>query len=247
MPWWFCYCGPNSKYFSCAQVFFNWTELLQKIVKGLIWYCKGSQSPYLHLRLKDDHSRSPRTMIFAITVLLLWSLSTRSSYFCLPSPSSSQRFTGSLIRSAKTKSILRAREQIICHKVKPPLTRTNNELSIMVKIDQHEYLTEEEKRLEENYRTRSKYWLKWGPYVAERQWATGMSPSSTNEHPFPLYIVSSRCCRGWQSLSQCVRTTVLVCPTRISNTLILFPSQNFLPLWLSPTWQLSIRYHSSVL
>jgi hypothetical protein len=44
----------------------------------------------------------------------------------------------------------------------------------MVKIDHdHEYLTLEEKRLAENYRSRSKYWLKWGPYVAERQWATG--------------------------------------------------------------------------
>jgi hypothetical protein len=42
----------------------------------------------------------------------------------------------------------------------------------MVKIDHHEYLTEEEKRLKED-REREKYWKKWGPYVAERQWATG--------------------------------------------------------------------------
>lgn len=42
----------------------------------------------------------------------------------------------------------------------------------MVVVDNHEYLTEEEKRLEED-RTRSKYWKKWGPYVSERQWATG--------------------------------------------------------------------------
>lgn len=42
----------------------------------------------------------------------------------------------------------------------------------MVKIDQdYEYLTEEEKRLKED-RDRVKYWKKWGPYVAERQWAT---------------------------------------------------------------------------
>ncbi|TQS37179.1 hypothetical protein Golomagni_02357 [Golovinomyces magnicellulatus] len=42
----------------------------------------------------------------------------------------------------------------------------------MVKIDQvHEYLTEEEKRLQED-RDRVKYWKKWGPYVSERQWAT---------------------------------------------------------------------------
>jgi hypothetical protein len=42
----------------------------------------------------------------------------------------------------------------------------------MVKIDHHEYLSEEEKRLKED-RERVKYWKKWGPYVAERQWATG--------------------------------------------------------------------------
>jgi hypothetical protein len=44
----------------------------------------------------------------------------------------------------------------------------------MVKIDHHEYLSEEEKRLKED-RERVKYWKKWGPYVAERQWATGTS------------------------------------------------------------------------
>jgi len=42
----------------------------------------------------------------------------------------------------------------------------------MVVFDDHEYLTEEEKRLKED-RKRTKYWKKWGPYVAERQWATG--------------------------------------------------------------------------
>ena len=42
----------------------------------------------------------------------------------------------------------------------------------MVVIDQHEYLCEEEKRLKED-RERAKYWKKFGPYVAERQWATG--------------------------------------------------------------------------
>jgi hypothetical protein len=44
----------------------------------------------------------------------------------------------------------------------------------MVVFDGHEYLTEEEKRLKED-RDRVKYWKKWGPYVAERQWATGKS------------------------------------------------------------------------
>lgn len=42
----------------------------------------------------------------------------------------------------------------------------------MVLIDKHEYLTEEEKRLKED-RERTRYWKRWGPYVAERQWATG--------------------------------------------------------------------------
>lgn len=45
----------------------------------------------------------------------------------------------------------------------------------MVVFDGHEYLTEEEKRLKED-RDRVKYWKKWGPYVAERQWATGGRP-----------------------------------------------------------------------
>ncbi len=48
----------------------------------------------------------------------------------------------------------------------------------MVVFDGHEYLTEEEKRLKQD-RERTKYWKKWGPYVAERQWATG-------NHPLPL-------------------------------------------------------------
>lgn len=33
-------------------------------------------------------------------------------------------------------------------------------------------LTREEVRLRED-RERKKYWKKWGPYVAERQWGTG--------------------------------------------------------------------------
>ncbi|KAJ9265574.1 hypothetical protein DTO195F2_1613 [Paecilomyces variotii] len=41
----------------------------------------------------------------------------------------------------------------------------------MVVHDRHEYLTAEEKRLKED-RERTRYWKKWGPYVAERQWAT---------------------------------------------------------------------------
>lgn len=44
----------------------------------------------------------------------------------------------------------------------------------MVLIENQEYLCEEEKRLKED-RERTAYWKKWGPYVAERQWATGQS------------------------------------------------------------------------
>lgn len=43
----------------------------------------------------------------------------------------------------------------------------------MVFVDNTEVLCEEEKRLQED-RERTKYWKKWGPYVAERQWATGL-------------------------------------------------------------------------
>jgi hypothetical protein len=48
----------------------------------------------------------------------------------------------------------------------------------MVLIENQEYLCEEEKRLKQD-RERTAYWKKWGTYVAERQWATGMFPCST--------------------------------------------------------------------
>ncbi|KAJ1338014.1 putative isomerase [Microdochium nivale] len=41
----------------------------------------------------------------------------------------------------------------------------------MVVFDGHTFLTEEEKRLKED-RDRTKYWKKWGSYLAERQWST---------------------------------------------------------------------------
>lgn len=47
----------------------------------------------------------------------------------------------------------------------------------MVVFDKHEHLTEEEKRLKED-RDRTKYWKKWGSYLAERQWATGTSSAT---------------------------------------------------------------------
>ena len=54
------------------------------------------------------------------------------------------------------------------------LAQKKSHISVkMVRIDHHEYLSEEEKRLKED-RERTKYWKKWGPYVAERQWATGI-------------------------------------------------------------------------
>ncbi|MCJ1472212.1 hypothetical protein MMC13_000859 [Lambiella insularis] len=49
----------------------------------------------------------------------------------------------------------------------------------MVVVDHHEYLCVEEKRLKED-RERTKYWKKWGPYVAERQWATVREDYSEN-------------------------------------------------------------------
>lgn len=69
----------------------------------------------------------------------------------------------------------------------------------MVVFDGHEYLTAEEKRLKED-RDRVKYWKKWGPYVAERQWATG--------RPFPFCTVSSARLDTNLFDNQCVRITV---------------------------------------
>lgn len=57
----------------------------------------------------------------------------------------------------------------------------------MVQINNHEYLSEEEKRLKED-REREKYWKKWGPYVAERQWATGTAPSPLLPPPYVVYL-----------------------------------------------------------
>lgn len=37
--------------------------------------------------------------------------------------------------------------------------------------DRQEVLSAEERRLRED-KDRSKYWKKWGPYTAERQWST---------------------------------------------------------------------------
>jgi len=51
----------------------------------------------------------------------------------------------------------------------------------MVLIDNTEILTEEEKRLKQD-RLKEKYWKKWGPYVAERQWSTGKSIQSPLVH-----------------------------------------------------------------
>jgi hypothetical protein len=61
----------------------------------------------------------------------------------------------------------------------------------MVVFDGHEYLTEEERRLKED-RKRQKYWKKWGPYTAERQWATGEFSHS----PYCLATTKSGNCIG---------------------------------------------------
>lgn len=66
----------------------------------------------------------------------------------------------------------------------------------MVRIDHHEYLCEEEKRLKED-RERTKYWKKWGPYVAERQWATGTILSPGHSQIVEL-ILSNNSARGLQ-------------------------------------------------
>ena len=65
----------------------------------------------------------------------------------------------------------------------------------MVVFDKHEYLTEEERRLKED-RDRIKYWKKWGPYVAERQWATGKST--------PLRRLRSPRCNGEADVGELV-------------------------------------------
>lgn len=41
----------------------------------------------------------------------------------------------------------------------------------MVVVDKQNVQSVEERRLKED-RDRTKYWKKYGPYVAERQWAT---------------------------------------------------------------------------
>ncbi|RDW90395.1 uncharacterized protein DSM5745_02170 [Aspergillus mulundensis] len=49
----------------------------------------------------------------------------------------------------------------------------------MVLIDKQSYTSREEQRLKED-RDRIRYWKKWGPYVAERQWATVREDYSAN-------------------------------------------------------------------
>ena len=66
----------------------------------------------------------------------------------------------------------------------------------MVKIEDHEYLCTEEKRLRQDS-LREKYWKKWGPYVAERQWATG-TLSSNQSRDFGKLIGIIHSARGLQ-------------------------------------------------
>lgn len=81
----------------------------------------------------------------------------------------------------------------------------------MVVFDNHEFLTAEEKRLKED-RHRTKYWKKWGSYLAERQWATGQShdviTARTVVEELRANVVSL----------QCEKTTVpMVTPGVVSN------------------------------
>ena len=65
----------------------------------------------------------------------------------------------------------------------------------MVLLDGHSFLTAEERRLKEN-RDRTKYWKKWGSYLAERQWATGSSYSSA----LVLFVLC--CARTWGMMGE---------------------------------------------
>ncbi|KAH8627882.1 hypothetical protein IG631_17650 [Alternaria alternata] len=53
----------------------------------------------------------------------------------------------------------------------------------MVLIENQEYLCEEEKRLKQD-RERTAYWKRWGPYVAERQWATDFTHDMARSRAF---------------------------------------------------------------
>ncbi|KAI5310103.1 hypothetical protein KEM55_001642, partial [Ascosphaera atra] len=55
----------------------------------------------------------------------------------------------------------------------------------MVIINRQEITTQEERRLKEDH-DRVKYWKRWGPYVSERQWATGNHGESVKEAYFYL-------------------------------------------------------------
>ncbi len=92
----------------------------------------------------------------------------------------------------------------------------------MVLVDGYEYLTEEEKRLRQD-RKREKYWKKWGPYVSERQWATGRFPCSMQHVELRAAEAAGRAASWLAGLHagaqtgrplanrlQCARTTVLM-------------------------------------
>lgn len=78
-------------------------------------------------------------------------------------------------------------------------------------FDNHEYLTQEEKRLKED-RNRTKYWKKWGPYVAERQWATGKSSHNAQHTPCP----TARAAKGDPAIAN------IVSSERITNSCLVY-------------------------
>lgn len=80
----------------------------------------------------------------------------------------------------------------------------------MVFVDKQEVITEEEKRLRQDFK-REKYWKKWGSYVAERQWATGS-------------LVQSIRSRFLANIWQFVKITLLtVTPGRVSGRIRCIP------------------------
>lgn len=95
----------------------------------------------------------------------------------------------------------------------------------MVVHDGHEYLTEEERRLKED-REKTKYWKKWGPYVAERQWATGSlcSAGSSNHNEIAM-LTSCDSTRGlqcrWRRVELYVLSTFLLCAFGAGSNLLL--------------------------
>ena len=78
----------------------------------------------------------------------------------------------------------------------------------MVVVNNQEYLCAEEQRLKED-RERKRYWKKWGPYTAERQWATGMLLDLLASSPVLIHEQFVRTIRmSLMSITQTVMLTI---------------------------------------